>query len=442
MTLSWPATSSHKAQSQIGIATKSNGRALTAVDWLANMAVDELAKSAARSVRVPESVLTKLDKAYEVATYWRTQLGEATFRSQNHTVSVLDPDGSLRTEVRRDSDGRPAGNVKHSEAAVDSDDDKANAMPEAPQTQVLPSPPPPPATAKPAAPADHGVLLKISKERRKMLALERRKAERRAQAFPEEQTTRGAPVERPRPKPSSMARPKVRSTNKDSRATPVLQATRKSHAHSSSQRAPPQPPASPPPSGPSRSLQVCDPLALCTAVQGISARDSGEQHARRKLVATQLCDTAAQFYTIHSDDEASTLPTINEASTTQLGNGKTQQHASRASFLQVLRSRINGGSAHRRPNSPPAVPVSSSCSHTEGLPNSSGRMLQPLRGSLSSAALGAPRNSLLPSVSTLRQLPAAAAAAPRGFSDAMWRLIRPPASSSSSAASRGSERGH
>ena len=53
----------HKTRQQIGVATKSDGIPISALDWLANMAADEIAKSAAQSVRVPGDVLAKLTEA-------------------------------------------------------------------------------------------------------------------------------------------------------------------------------------------------------------------------------------------------------------------------------------------------------------------------------------------------------------------------------------------
>ena len=74
---------------------------------------------------LPAATLAKLTEAQSIATYWRAQLGEATYRSQNHVVSTPQQDGTVRTETKRDSDGRPPGNKKVQGPADDTTDEEA-----------------------------------------------------------------------------------------------------------------------------------------------------------------------------------------------------------------------------------------------------------------------------------------------------------------------------
>ena len=176
----------HKAQNQIGIATKSNGKPISAVDWLANMAVDELAKSAAHSVRVPPQTLAKLDRAQKVAAYWRTQLAEATYRSQNHLHTSVLPDGTTHTETKRDSDGRPAGNSRPDGAGEESSDDEgAPAHPPTTPSDPPPAPPPPPQPVQaPSASTCNDDADSIYNAKLGILEAEQRKAARRARLYP------------------------------------------------------------------------------------------------------------------------------------------------------------------------------------------------------------------------------------------------------------------
>ena len=59
----------HKTRAQVGTALKSDSTPINIVDWMANMAADELAKSAAHSVRLPNDVIRKLDTAERVAAW-------------------------------------------------------------------------------------------------------------------------------------------------------------------------------------------------------------------------------------------------------------------------------------------------------------------------------------------------------------------------------------
>ena len=97
----------HKARGQIGKALKSDGTAITALDWLGNMAVDELAKSAAKASRSPEIARNRITQARINALGWRCRLGRVTHASQNFPVIRYDDRGEAVPSLRRDSDGKP-----------------------------------------------------------------------------------------------------------------------------------------------------------------------------------------------------------------------------------------------------------------------------------------------------------------------------------------------
>ena len=52
-------------RAQIGTHAKSDGTPIASLDWLANMAVDRMAKDAAHSVRTSEDVRSKLEAAWQ-----------------------------------------------------------------------------------------------------------------------------------------------------------------------------------------------------------------------------------------------------------------------------------------------------------------------------------------------------------------------------------------
>ena len=73
----------HTSRQRIGEAFRSDGSKLSALDWLANMAVDELAKHAAHSVRADATTLVKLKATWANATFHRCRLAAVTHDSQN-----------------------------------------------------------------------------------------------------------------------------------------------------------------------------------------------------------------------------------------------------------------------------------------------------------------------------------------------------------------------
>ena len=59
----------HTSRHQIGVASRSDGQPLSSLDWLANMAVDELAKHAASTCRVEATTRSKLQAAWANARF-------------------------------------------------------------------------------------------------------------------------------------------------------------------------------------------------------------------------------------------------------------------------------------------------------------------------------------------------------------------------------------
>ena len=98
----------HTSRKQIGVALKSDDQKLSSLDWLANMAVDELAKHAAAQRRVDRGTRQKLQAAWANAMFWRCRLGTVTYDAQNHFVDELQPDGQVKSVKYRDSIGRPS----------------------------------------------------------------------------------------------------------------------------------------------------------------------------------------------------------------------------------------------------------------------------------------------------------------------------------------------
>ena len=98
----------HKARCQIGQALRSDGRPISALDWLRNMVVDKLAKSAAKSQRLSTDTKLRMQAIQETAAFWRRRLGRVTHASQNLRHSYIDETGALRSCTRRDSDGKPS----------------------------------------------------------------------------------------------------------------------------------------------------------------------------------------------------------------------------------------------------------------------------------------------------------------------------------------------
>ena len=99
----------HGAQHNIGVARKSDGSRVTALDWRANRLADALAKRAAAGVRLPRAMLNLLVVGGAAAGYSFAKLGTVTYAANHHEVTIMDQNGEPVTSTRRDVTGkRPA----------------------------------------------------------------------------------------------------------------------------------------------------------------------------------------------------------------------------------------------------------------------------------------------------------------------------------------------
>ena len=95
---------SHKSAPTFSSFSKSNGVAVTFLDWLGNRAADKLAELAALSHRVPFAERLRRSQVTEALRFGLAKAGRVTYLSQN--AEVADPDGF---RLLRDSAGRPTG---------------------------------------------------------------------------------------------------------------------------------------------------------------------------------------------------------------------------------------------------------------------------------------------------------------------------------------------
>jgi hypothetical protein len=108
--LCWMA--SHGSRGTVGIATLSDGRAVTFTDWRANRLADGLAKQAAARSRVPAELRRFLATAEEATCHEAAVLGMVTHAAANHWVSSTKPDGAYTVTRSRDACPPPFENTK------------------------------------------------------------------------------------------------------------------------------------------------------------------------------------------------------------------------------------------------------------------------------------------------------------------------------------------
>ena len=98
----WQWIPAHLSIAAVGNATAHGTSRLTMVDWRANRLVDALAKTGA-AIAAPSDDTTTLVKSAEAFVKHRlAQLAQATFRANNHSVTVLSADGEWITKILRD----------------------------------------------------------------------------------------------------------------------------------------------------------------------------------------------------------------------------------------------------------------------------------------------------------------------------------------------------
>ena len=102
----------HKSPAAIGIALKSNGGAITAVDWRANHLVDGLAKLAATEGATSSHEAKLVSSAESLVKHCAGQLAVATHVANNVVEHYVDESGRNRTRTRRDSQEAPRSGPK------------------------------------------------------------------------------------------------------------------------------------------------------------------------------------------------------------------------------------------------------------------------------------------------------------------------------------------
>jgi hypothetical protein len=93
----------HGAQHSIGVATKSDGVAISPLDWRANRLVDALAKLAAQESKVPKEALELADSATAAVSFAMAKLGAVTHAANHFPVETVLPDGTITKSLKRDS---------------------------------------------------------------------------------------------------------------------------------------------------------------------------------------------------------------------------------------------------------------------------------------------------------------------------------------------------
>ena len=98
----------HTSAARMASAPPSNsaGCAIAWVDWRANRLVDALAKSAAAATRLPQSVFSWIQQAEALQRHQAAVLGLVTHAANHFERQVLQADGSMRTQILRDSAGQ------------------------------------------------------------------------------------------------------------------------------------------------------------------------------------------------------------------------------------------------------------------------------------------------------------------------------------------------
>ena len=103
----WQWVPAHLSIEAVGQATAHNRNRLTIIDWRANRLVDALAKNCAATVAHEASTNELVASAETLVRHRLAQLAQATYRANNHDVTVLDAEGNWVTKTLRDSVSRP-----------------------------------------------------------------------------------------------------------------------------------------------------------------------------------------------------------------------------------------------------------------------------------------------------------------------------------------------
>jgi hypothetical protein len=93
----------HGAAHTIGKAVDSKGMPITNLMWRANRLVDELAKAAASTHRLPKWVVDFPKIAATFVRYHAAKLGFATHEANNHNTTIMVDGGMIVDKIMRDS---------------------------------------------------------------------------------------------------------------------------------------------------------------------------------------------------------------------------------------------------------------------------------------------------------------------------------------------------
>ena len=93
----------HGATHTIGKVTKSNGSAITSIDWRANRLVDALAKLAVACHQVPDSAAQLLEAGAKAVEHFAGIVGITAFAANHYEKEIERPDGSIGKVTCRDA---------------------------------------------------------------------------------------------------------------------------------------------------------------------------------------------------------------------------------------------------------------------------------------------------------------------------------------------------
>ena len=97
----------HQGIGAIGVALKSDGRPITALEWRANRLVDAIAKLEATRGMAPEGTISLLNSAAALVRHTAAQMGTATHLANNHVVEVQLDCGKTVHKTIRDAQEPP-----------------------------------------------------------------------------------------------------------------------------------------------------------------------------------------------------------------------------------------------------------------------------------------------------------------------------------------------
>ena len=98
----------HQGIGAIGVATKSNGKTITSLEWRANRLVDAVAKNESAKGQAPQTSIDLIVSATALVQHTAAQIGAATHLANNHVTSILLESGAIVNKTVRDVQDPPA----------------------------------------------------------------------------------------------------------------------------------------------------------------------------------------------------------------------------------------------------------------------------------------------------------------------------------------------